>query len=375
MIARVAAHFCSLRAGGVMSGGASAASALAGNMPEAVFKDLVNISRFLHAVHRLRTEVLPSAEREPGRLYARAHRLERHSPRGAVNWARTIRHRLGRESIAGTQHVCRVAERTLLAPENVLLLSTIITTLGLGRTAVARLRESGVLQAHDCRAFGMLERHCEALRCSPFYRSAWEDACALSGHRSDRLLELEAAVDERTRFQPPAAPRWALQLLRLREDICDVPNEITGRGIELDALWLTLAKLEAIACVKRAAPIRWMGPEFIAGWHDVRLEAREREGYWLLRRGDDPVACITWSSAASWREVRAQAVMAAWEARYADKAVDNWIVIHRCTEIPPEQSEARRDVTLHFSRVSVERLQYSEISNLVRGLLSSRGAV
>lgn len=356
LITRVTARFSSLRAAGVLSDGAPLSAIGLSRHTEPFLDTLARLARLLNAIRRLTNDVLPAAPRQPGRLFLRTHHVERQSIRGTINWPRTIRHRAGRESMTSTEFVCSMSRRSLVAPENILLVLTLNALLDRGRACVLRMRRLGVLEPRDRDTLSQFERRCREILDSPHYQPAREEVARLGrldaqGHRA-----LLSEVATRARLSPAAAPDWARSLLSASRDVCEIPSDVAAPHLESSDLWDAFARLETISALNAVVPVRMLrGIPGVAS-RDVRLFPSSDQLTWTLKRKDTSVAAVRFLIDPDWNSVRAKALLLMWDFRHEGSGIDNWMILHRSTDAVEDLVEARGALQLSFSRIRAESL-------------------
>lgn len=354
LAAQIVLTLVSLRVGGVVRGPCSLTAGRA--QDDALADGLWQWARLLGDVHALIDDCLVPALREPGRLHRRRIVEVGGRPRGAVRWPQTVRRNLSGPRPGGPRFVCSHGERSMLAPENLLLLST-LDGLEHGAQGVRALFDSrALLNASQRRHLGSRRaRVLEAMR------EPWVAACrervrevSRSGTHLGWERALEGEVRGRTSLRPQAAPDWARRLLELRS--------VRGRGgvlrpeafagaythVDEARLWSELAHLVLLELLAgsmgleqeaSAAGERPLGFRARAG-ADYRKSADEQA--WLV--GGLKVGTLV-NHGRDWGEVRRAARLALW-----DYPASRWIIVHRCEGAPAFALDRKDSVEMLYWR-------------------------
>ncbi len=315
-------------------------------------------SRLISDVQTLLDEVLVPALREPGRLHQRRITVERGRPRGAVNWPRTAALGLHSLDASGLPFVCSAAQRSLLAPENLLLVWTVdeLLTRGLvvGADAESHLGRASFDPLQRLRAY---LRHVEG---SPEF-SSWREAVRELRRSEDVAVRgLEQAVRERVRGRPSAAPDWARTLLELRRWPATVPSPSTIASIDAGTLWQQFAALELLCGLRRAGALRQVEGGFF-GARGLRLRAVANSPAWVLAvPGREPVG-VLWPLSEDWREVQMQALYWCFTAQHDAAELDRWLILHRSGQA--DHVRQRGAIQLRYIDVRSERELGSDYEN------------
>jgi hypothetical protein len=283
-------------------------------------------SRLISDVLQLLDKVLKPASREPGRLHQRRVEIERGRPRGAVHWPRTAL--LGLRS-SGLRYVCSLAERSRLAPENLLLVWTLDELLARGLLVGADERAHALLGELRLDPLHRLRAHLRAFASTPEF-AAWREAVReLQRAGPSAALGLEQAVRERVRGHPSAAPSWARALLELRRHPAAVPSRSAIASIDAGTLWQQLAALELVCALRRRGVLHQIDQGF-ADPRGLALRPIPDTPAWLLAApGREPVG-VLWPESEDWEQVRMHALYWSWTARVGSVDIDRWVIFHRC---------------------------------------------
>ncbi len=315
-------------------------------------------SRLISDVQRLLDAVLEPALREPGRLHQRRAAIERGRPRGAVHWPRTAALALRSVDAGGLRFVCSAAARSLLAPENLLLVWTLDELLEAGLLLSA---EAGPLlgRASDDPA-RRLRAHLRAVEGSPEFTSWREAARALRRSGTAALRGLEQAVRERLRGRPSAAPDWARTLLELRTQPAAVPSRSAIASIDAGTLWQQFAALELLCGLRRAGALRQVDDGFV-GARGLRLRGLAGTPAWVLAAPEREPVGVLWPLSEDWREVQMQALYCCFNARHETAQIDRWLILHRSGEAGVVRRHA---IELRYVDVRSERELGSDYATL-----------
>lgn len=318
---------------------------LSSDATEAV-RQMARWSRSLDSLRRLARDVVPAAIREPGRRFERLTELHRGSPRRTIHWPKTLARRIGRENEAEPEFVCRRATRSMGAPENTLLALTLENAIEL----VKQLRASG-----DSLGFTDYGRVLRGL--DETFRSGLEaPTIRASTARPNRgpgtnPVDLETAVADRLGY-PPAAPRWAHELLGIRRSRGWVPRRMSKVDLPRDDLWLISALLDAVSLVREFLPVRQRANAPSEFEHrDVRLEPLETRPGFALRRNRERTLALALPAARSWRDVRTEAAHATVFDAPRGEPIDSWLFLHRAEDSPEFETVHRGGLALDFIRL------------------------
>lgn len=290
-------------------------------------------SRLISDVLQLLTEVLRPSMREPGRLHQRRVELERGRPRGAVHWPRTALLGLRGVDARGLRYVCSLAERSRLAPENLLLVWTLDELVARGLLVGAHEQARSVLGELRLDPLHRLRAHIRAVEGTPEF-ATWRDAVReLRSAGPTAVLGLERAVRERVQGRPSAAPSWARALLELRRQPAAMPSRSALASIDAGTLWQQLAALELLCVLRSRAGLRQQAQGFV-GARGIALRPISATPAWVLeRRGMEPIG-VLWPIDEDWEDVRRHALYWSWTARLGERDIDRWLILHRSGQAP-----------------------------------------
>ena len=251
MLARIVARLVELELAGVLHRPASFASITPQGSRGA--RLLWDWARVLDRSHRLVEEVLRPALRQPGREHRRRVVHTKGRPRGKVRWPATSQRQL-RGLERALPFVCTRAERSLLAPENLLL----ALTLDEHGARLARLvplleRERGYPPARL--ALQALARTQTRASQVP----TWLTACRAQLRQHERpglAAELEQLTRARAAGRPCAAPAWAKRLVELRQRHAPLPDPAALERLAPLALWRELCGLELLTQLRAHTALR-----------------------------------------------------------------------------------------------------------------------
>ncbi|MCA9699243.1 MAG: hypothetical protein KC431_17090 [Myxococcales bacterium] len=351
LAARVVSRLVTLRAAGALQRACDFAEATPGEVGETA-RLLWDWSRTLGDAQALIREVFEPALREPGRRHQRRTQLVSGRPRGATSWPRTVQQSLQRPPSGTPRFVCTVGERSVIAPENLLLIASLEDALIRGAQVSARLEHSALLAADDRELY---RRHRQAARralATPWVQHCREALRTLD--RGDAGFErtLEAEVRERLRGRPCAAPAWARRLLELRRAPLRVPDLASLRALEGEPLWQILAGLEVLALLRRRAPLRQQDDGF-ADHHGLRFGPLAGTPTWVVAGSGRPSMALLRPRARGWQEVRREALYWSWTAALDDAEIDRWLILHRAEDGPGFFRRERRGIELLYWRLDV----------------------
>lgn len=288
----------------------------------------------IDATQRLILDVFAPARDEPGRLHRRVASESHGRPRGTVHWPRTSQLALARGQSCPLEFHCTVAERSVLAPENLLLVWTLDDALAHTLASFDRVESSALLAADDRLLVRRFRSEAELALRMPWARHCRAALAPLRarGRRAER--ELERAVDERVRGRPSAAPEWARSLLDLRRMRTRVLGNAHLRELDVALLWTQLAWLELVASLRGTLRLRYVhASKQLADACGHVLEPIPGSTSWVLA-GQHPL--LGWSSTCTpdWQQVRCEAALACLELRHREREIDRWLVFHHARDSP-----------------------------------------
>lgn len=365
-LARIAARWTTLFASGVLQREVRV-EGIIGDQLGALYRGLLSWSRHVEAARRLFEEVVPAATQHPGRLFHRYLSVDRGCVRGGVHWPKTIQRRLGREETASLEFVSRGSERSLFAPENILLVATIeevaddivqsldwISRLELASTDDARLlrtyQEAATKVFSDTALGRVRARH--ALRLAPA-----------------AIAKLEHAVRDRTRAVPPAAPNWSGPLLELRRRRATVPRRFVGARFDESVLWVAMATLDAIALIRSRWPVRQVSNGPSGRFRSPRGSMEPIDGGWLLLNEPHVRVGLFLDSRREFSLVRSEAVARIWNQQGVVHGVDRWLILHRATQEIGPKIEVRGQLQLAFASLNATESPVKDLETLLNAWL------
>lgn len=373
LVSRVVARLVALRHAGVLEH-ANAATLVHHREPDAraLARLLWDWALVLEGTQRLILDVFGPARAEPGRLHRRLPSESHGRPRGAVDWPRTSRRAAQRGQPSPLEFCCTIAERSVLAPENLLLVWTLDDALAHALGSFERV-EHGALLAADDRVLMRRFRSEAALA----LHMPWARRCRAAlaplrarGRRAER--ELEEAVDERVHGRPSAAPSWARTLLDLRRTRMRIPSEGQLRTLDAELVWTQLAWLELVALLRGAMRLRHEpGSERLVDARGCVLEPIVGTQAWVLA-AEHPL--LAWSStlARDWLDVRRDAALACLELRHHEREIDRWLIFHRARESPPLTVVRHKAIEIMLCRVDATTPSPAALADTVGGWLRAR---
>jgi hypothetical protein len=348
LFARVIARLVSLRHAGVLHRACDVAVVGRPHAPLAAM--LWDWARLLDDAQRLITEVFGPSLREPGRLHQRNATEQRGRPSGAVHWPHTTRLAMHGGHVGPPRFVCTTAERSLLAPENLLLIWTLDEFLSHALTITARVEASALLGADDRELFRRFRHDVRQALIAP-----WVSACRETIHELRRAgaraeAELELAVQERVRGRPSAAPDWARSLLELRRAPLQIPEDAALAEIDDEQLWLRLAYLEMLALLRARTRVRQgsSNPDAFACPSGVAFEPLEQVPASVIAGPKHATIGLLRTTEPDWRLVRRDAADSCFETRHADLDIDRWLIIHRAAQSPITHTYERHGIELFY---------------------------
>ncbi|HLT36256.1 MAG TPA: hypothetical protein VK034_08220 [Enhygromyxa sp.] len=285
-------------------------------------------SRLISDTQQLLGRVLEPATREPGRMHQRSVSIERGRPRGAVHWPRTVQLGLRSVDSRGLRHVCSLASRSLLAPENLLLVLTLEQFVARGLLVGGHAQAAKTLGNARLDPLQRLRSQLRGIEGTPEF-SAWREA-ARELKRSGLAAELalEQAVRERVQGRPSAAPEWARALLELRRQPAAIPSRSAIASIDDGTLWQQLAALELLCALRRRGVIRQADQGFVGARGLMLRPILDTPAWVMTAPGREPVG-VLWLESEDWEQVRMHALYWSWTARHEDADIDRWVCFHR----------------------------------------------
>lgn len=349
LFARVIARLVSLRHTGVLHSACDVALPKQPHSVHSLAAMLWSWAELIGNAQRLITEVFGPSLREPGRLYQRNATEQRGRPRGAVHWSRTTQLAVQTGHAGPLRFVCSTSERSLLAPENQLLIWTLDEFLSRGLATTARVEASAMLGAADRELFRRFRQDVRRALVAP-----WVTACREAIHerrrggpRAEHELELE--VLERVRGRPSAAPEWARALLDLRRAPLQIPEDAALAEIADEQLWLRLAYLDLLALLRAHSRLRQgSDSDTFACPSGMVLQPLERTPESVIAGPKHPTIGILRSTEPDWETVRREAAHSCFERQYADVYIDRWLIIHRADGSPRTHPYQRPGIELFY---------------------------
>src|SRR5690606_7032861 len=188
-------------------------------------------ARCANRIADLRRHVLRPALQQPGRRYERFVRVHQGRPSGSGHWARTLMRQVGREG-AQPEFVCRGGRRSLIAPENTLLVLWLDRLLAAERGLVRALSGSGFAGPDEKRWLVRFRREADHLLKQPAYQESRQEAARVAGAGGAALEELMREVRTRALGHPPAAPAWARRLLDVSTLSSWLPTQLARQELD-----------------------------------------------------------------------------------------------------------------------------------------------
>lgn len=300
------------------------------------FRRLVRVCISLGRARQLVDSVIPAALKEPGRLFARQVEHYSGSPRGAIDWPKTVALRRGRERQAELEFICRSSHRHLLAPENILLVLCVDEVTRSSTSGGAALEVQGFWGRDGKSAVARLQKEAHALLNSPAFRECRQAARDVSSSGEIAILRLEGAVAARVGGRPSAAPDWAKSLLSIRRDLRWLPRRVQEPDLPISSLWLLLAHLEMLSALRAILPVRQMSEQpncFSCGAQ--RLTPATGTPDWVLLKADRAVAGVSIQTLQGRDSVRLAAFERLFCYEFENQVVNRWLVLHGCADAIP----------------------------------------
>lgn len=350
LFARVVARTVSLRGAGVMRRPCDFSTVGPERAPSPTAELLWSWSRLVADAQALLHEVFEPSLREPGREHLRSATLSSGRPRGAVNWPQTVARSLRAGQAGPPSFACTTAERSVFAPENLLLVMTLDKFLRRGLGTTSKLERSRLLAAGDRELFRRYRLGAERALAAPWIRACRERAVELCRATPRAELELERAVQQRIRGRPSAAPEWARSLLELRRRPQRIPVASSLTQLDRDELWAQLALLEVLILLRRTSRARQTDASFSCP-SGLVFRRLDEAPVWVITTPNQPPIGVLRPRHTSWEQVRRDALYWSWTATLADADIDRWLIIHRADTHERERERGRGDIQLHYWRL------------------------
>jgi hypothetical protein len=313
-------------------------------------------SRTLSDIHRFVSDILEPALAEPGRRHQR-HARELARPRGAVNWPKTARDSIAAARPGAPRFSCSTTERSLLAPENLLLAATIAR---ISRRSVAvgqGFGEGSLVYPSDYELLRKSLRHVRQALGVPWLAACAEHQRVTGGLDDAGRRELRRQLDARVRGRPCAAPDWARALLEFDSSPSRVPTCKALAELDQAFLWQQLAGLEILSLLCTKVPLRQLGGDFdgFASVGGLLFTRAEKAPAWIVQKHGRPLFGTLCSRATSWRDVRRDALECRWTPDNPLLEVARWLIFHRATDQLREENDPRGLTQFYYCRLEPGR--------------------